>query len=97
MTQRDTGKRLKVGEAGNTQSMVTVSLAFYSPLGRWVLMQEKKKAIATHGMEMWPNSVFRRITQVTVQWKWDEIQSRKAIWKVSVCLLFDVCCGSADC
>lgn len=31
MTQRDMGKRLKVGEAGNTQSIVTVSLAFYKP------------------------------------------------------------------
>lgn len=31
MTQRDISKRLKVGEAGNTQSMVTVSLAFYKP------------------------------------------------------------------
>lgn len=52
MTQREMGKRLKVGEAGNTQSMVTVSLAFSSPLGRWVLMQKTKKAIATHWMEM---------------------------------------------
>lgn len=80
MTQRDMGKRLKVGEAGNTQSMFKVSLAFSSPLGRWVLVQ-KKKAIATHGMEMWPTSVFRRSTQVIVQWKWDEIQSERPFGK----------------
>ena len=61
--------------------VLRASVAFCSPLGMWVLML-KKKAIATHGMGMRPNPAFRRLTRVSVQWKRDEIQSRRSIGKV---------------
>lgn len=45
------------------------------------MLMLKKKAIATHGMGMRPNPVFRRITQMIVQWKRNKIQSRRTIGK----------------